>query len=116
MIKVLADKILAFDRGERTSTGKLIVEKTKIGFCSLEDWVAGTDYYKMAVADGSIKPVSVDTSVADKGRIAELEKELADIKAAQETAAASVITAEDLKDPVPVPKKTKQAEHKSSAK
>lgn len=55
MIKVLADKVLAFDRGERNGDGVLVVAKTKVGFCELPDWAAKTDYFKAAVADGSIK-------------------------------------------------------------
>ena len=55
MIKVLADKILAFDRGEKDKEGHLVRVKTKIGFCELPDWVAKTDYYKLAIAEGSLK-------------------------------------------------------------
>lgn len=54
-IKVLADKVLAFDRGEKDREGQLIRVKTNIGFCELPDWVAKTDYFKAATADGSLK-------------------------------------------------------------
>lgn len=94
MIKVLADKTLQFDRGEKDSKGALIVEKTKIGFCSLPDWVAETDYYKLAVAEGSIKPISSDTSVSDQQKIADLEKQVADLKLAQEKAASKATAAD----------------------
>jgi hypothetical protein len=55
-IKVLADKCLAFDRGEKDGQGKLVRAITKIGFNELPDWVEGTDYYKAAVNEGSLKP------------------------------------------------------------
>lgn len=56
MIKVLADKILGFHNGEKDKNGNLIIHKTKIGFCELPDWVEKTNYYKAAIADGSLKP------------------------------------------------------------
>lgn len=56
MIKVLADKVLGFDNGEKDNHGKLIIHKTKIGFCELPDWVEKTKYYKDAIRDGSLKP------------------------------------------------------------
>lgn len=57
MIKVLANKVFGFSRGERDTKGKLTREKTKIGFCELPDWVASTDLFKLAVKDKSIQPV-----------------------------------------------------------
>ncbi|WP_297428662.1 hypothetical protein [Clostridium sp.] len=56
MIKVLADKVLGFHNGDVDKNGNLIIHKTKIGFCELPDWVEKTDYYKAAIADGSLKP------------------------------------------------------------
>ena len=55
MIKVLADKVLAFDRGEKDGDGQVVRVTTKIGFCELPDWVAETDYFKLATLDGSVK-------------------------------------------------------------
>lgn len=62
MIKVLADKVLGFHNGELDKHGNLILHKTKIGFCELPDWVEKTDYYKMAIADGSLKPFKASAS------------------------------------------------------
>jgi hypothetical protein len=93
MIKVLANKVLAFDRNEKTKTGELIQEKTKIGFCSLPDWVGETDYFKLAVGDKSLSVVSMDTSVTDQQKIADLEKEVADLKSQQDVA---VVTQADV--------------------
>jgi hypothetical protein len=56
MIKVLADKVLGFNNGEKDSHGNLIIYKTKIGFCELPNWVEKTQYYKKAIQDGSLKP------------------------------------------------------------
>jgi hypothetical protein len=56
MIRVLADKVLGFDNGEKDSHGNLKIHKTKIGFCELPDWVAKNEYYKKAIKDGSLKP------------------------------------------------------------
>ena len=49
MIKVLASKALAFSNGQAEVVAK-------VGFCELPDWVEQTDYYKMAVDEGSLKP------------------------------------------------------------
>lgn len=61
MIKVLADKCLAFDRGEKDKHGALIQSKTKIGFNELPDWVEHTAYFKAAVKEGSLKPFKSST-------------------------------------------------------
>lgn len=90
MIKVLANRCLAFDRGERNASGALIREKTTIGFCSLPDWVGETDYFKAAIKDGSLQMVSQTSSVSDAERIAQLEKQLAEEKLKTEKAAANV--------------------------
>ena len=112
MIRVLADKTLQFDRGEKTSDGRLIVEKTKIGFCSLPDWVGETEYYQLAVKEGSIKPISADTAVSDQQKIADLEKQVAELKLAQDKAA-KVVTAADLAEE---PKATKPGPKPSGPK
>ena len=56
MIKVLSDKILGFHNGDLDKNGNLVIHKTKIGFCELPDWVEKTNYYKLAIADGTLKP------------------------------------------------------------
>lgn len=58
MIKVLADKVLGFSNGDRDKNGALVMVKTTIGFCELPDWVGETQYYKLALAEGSLKPFS----------------------------------------------------------
>jgi len=78
MVKVLANKVLAFDRGEKDRDGRLVTEKTKIGFCELPDWVAGTDYFKAAVADGSIKEF---TSASESETVLKEMEKLEAIKA-----------------------------------
>lgn len=55
MIKVLANKSMAFERGEKDKHGQLVRVKTTIGFCELPDWVAKTEFYKMGIADGSLQ-------------------------------------------------------------
>ena len=77
-IKVLADKILAFDRGEKDREGQLIKVKTKIGFCELPDWVEKTDYYKLATADGSLKAF---TSPGESEAVLKEQEKLAALKA-----------------------------------
>ena len=116
MIKVLADKVLQFDRGEKTSEGKLIVEKTKIGFCSLPDWVGETEYYQLAVKEGSIKPISSDTSVSDQQKIADLEKQVAELKLQQQKAAEKPLTSADLEEAPKVKQSSKTAAEKAAEK
>jgi hypothetical protein len=78
MIKVLADKVLAFDRGEKDREGQLVRVKTNIGFCELPDWVAQTDYFKAATADGSLKAF---TSPGESEAVLKEQEKLAAIKA-----------------------------------
>ena len=77
-IKVLADKVLAFDRGELNRDGQVVTERTKIGFCELPDWVAETDYFKAATADGSLKAF---TSPGESEAVLKEQEKLAAIKA-----------------------------------
>lgn len=77
MIKVLADAVLAFDRGERDRDGRLIRVKTKIGFSELPDWVEDTEYFKMAVASGVLKPFNSSAESRDMERHEALKKEIA---------------------------------------
>jgi hypothetical protein len=90
MIKMLSDKVFAFDRGEKNNKGQLIRHKTVIGFCELPDWVATTDLFKMAVKEGSLKPFT-DSSKSEsklkqqendqlKKRLVALEEENALLK------------------------------------
>ena len=64
MIRVLANKVLAFPNpnGEKDAKGNLIKVKTKVGYCPLPDWVEADPYYKMAVADGSIKSFNASSN------------------------------------------------------
>jgi len=84
-IKVLADKVLAFDRGEKNDKGALKTVRTTIGFCELPDWTAETDYFKLAQADGSIKsftsPGEPETVLKEQEKLAAIR---AEIKAAEE--------------------------------
>jgi hypothetical protein len=73
MIKVLSDKVFAFDRGEKNAKGQLIRYKTVIGFCELPDWVADTDLFKLATKEGSLKPFS--DSSKDEVKLKEQENE-----------------------------------------
>lgn len=85
MIKVLADKVLGFHNGDLDAQGNLIIHKTKIGFCELPDWVKKTDYYKLAIADGSLKPFQNSASSEDVLKDQEKAKALKDeIKALEE--------------------------------
>lgn len=78
MIKVLADKVLAFDRGEKNRDGQVMTVRTSIGFCELPDWVAETDYFKAATADGSLKAF---TSPGESEAVLKEQEKLAAIKA-----------------------------------
>lgn len=78
MIKVLADKVLAFDRGEKNGDGQVVTVKTNIGFCELPDWVAETDYFKAATKDGSLKAF---TSPGESENVLKEQERLAAIKA-----------------------------------
>lgn len=84
-IKVLADKVLAFQNGERDKKGNLVMHKTKIGFSELPDWVAKTPYYKAAILDGSLKPFTNPQSDEKILKAQETLKKLnEEIKAAEE--------------------------------
>ena len=98
MVKVLSNRVLAFDGNDRDAKGNIIRVKTVIGFCTLPDWVAETDYFKAAIKDKSLQLVSTETSVSDQQRIADLEKELAEIKLRQDKAAANVTPADFLEE------------------
>lgn len=78
MIKVLADKVLAFDRGEKNGDGQVVSVKTNIGFCELPDWVAKTDYFKAATKDGSLKAF---TSPSEPEAVLKEQEKLAAIRA-----------------------------------
>ena len=81
MIKVLADKVLAFDRGEKNGDGQVVSVKTNIGFCELPDWVAETDYFKAATKDGSLKaftqPGEPEAVLKQQEKLAALKAEVA---------------------------------------
>ena len=110
MLRVLSDKVLKFDRGERDNMGNVIAVKTKIGFCQLPEWVQETEFFKLAVKDGCIKVVGVDGD-AQNARIAELEAELADMKAKQDSVSTE-LTAADLVEEVKPEKPVKSGKNK----
>lgn len=86
MISVLADRCLAFDRGEKNEHGVLKKVHVKIGFNEVPDWVEKTDYFQDALKDGIIHIASKhDDEAAVKAmeenkklqlKIKELEEEL----------------------------------------
>ena len=78
MIKVLANKALAFTRGEKDSKGYNIRVITTVGFCELPDWAAQTPYFEAAVAD---KSLIVVTSSSDSENVLKEQEKLAVIKA-----------------------------------
>lgn len=83
-MKVLANKVLAFNNGELNSKGELVEYKTKVGFCELPDWVAQTEYFKLATLDGSIKAFESTTDKAmeeAKKKDEEIERLKAEIEA-----------------------------------
>ena len=102
MLRVLADKVLKFDRGERNTKGELVVVKTQIGFCQLPEWVEGTDFFKLAVKDGCIKVVGIDGE-DQSAKIAALEAELAAMKAKQEAASTDLTAADVVEKPTAKP-------------
>lgn len=78
MVKMLANKCMAFHRNEKDASGHLIRYKTKVGFCELPDWVEQTDLYKAAVADGSLQPF---VSSAESEAVLKEQEKLAALKA-----------------------------------
>ena len=66
MIKVLANALLEFANGEEKV-------KTSIGFCTLPDWVAETQYYKTAVLYGQINPVEDSSPKAQEEMLKQQE-------------------------------------------
>jgi len=80
-IKVLANKVLAFDQGEKNREGQVVSVKTNIGFCELPDWVAETDYFKAATLDGSLKaftsPGEPEAVLKEQEKLAALKAEIA---------------------------------------
>ena len=77
MLKLMANKVLAFTQGEKDAKGRLIKEKTKIGFCTLPDWVEKDKYYQMAVKDNSITSF---TASADDENVLKAQERLAALK------------------------------------
>lgn len=77
-IKILADKVLAFDRGEKDRDGQVVTVRTSIGFCELPDWVAKTDYFKAATKDGSLKAF---TAAGESENVLKEQEKLAAIRA-----------------------------------
>jgi hypothetical protein len=58
MINILANKCLAFERGEHDKYGALKYVKVHIGFNEVPDWVGTTDFFKAAVGDKSIQLIN----------------------------------------------------------
>ena len=77
MLKLMANKVLAFTQGEIDAKGRLIKVKTKVGFCTLPDWVEQDDYYKLAISDGSITSF---TASADDENVLKAQERLAALK------------------------------------
>jgi hypothetical protein len=77
MLKLMANKVLAFTQGEKDAKGRLIKVKTKVGFCTLPDWVEQDDYYKLAISDGSITSF---TASADDENVLKAQQRLAALK------------------------------------
>ena len=109
-MKVLSNKALEFSNREE-------VVNVNQGFNTIPDWVADTNYFKAAVADGSIKAFDTPTfSEAEKvlaaeekaaleAKIAELEAELAKSKVVDAVVApivAPVVDAPAVEVPVEV--------------
>jgi hypothetical protein len=80
MLKIIANKTLAFDRGEKDREGRLLREKTKVGYCELPEWVADTTYFKAAVKDGSLKYFAYssegDSVQKEMEKLAKLKEEI----------------------------------------
>jgi hypothetical protein len=98
-MKVLANKVLEFSNGIDTAI-------TEIGFCSLPDWVADTDYFKMAVIDGSVKGFesSSDKSMEEVLKKEEnYQKQIEELKAELDTLKASKVDEGDSEDKAEFP-------------
>ncbi|MDQ7094208.1 hypothetical protein REC12_11470 [Desulfosporosinus sp. PR] len=72
MIKVLANKVLAFNCGEKDAKGNIIRHCTKVGFCELPDWVEKDPYFQAAITDKSI--LSVGASSESESVLKEMER------------------------------------------
>jgi hypothetical protein len=83
MIKVLANAVREFDRGEEKV-------KTSIGFCELPNWVGEHPYFEMCKKEGSIRSFeSVDSPkleemVKDQERAEALKREIAELEEKRE--------------------------------
>ena len=112
MIRVLADQVMAFSRGEKDAQGTDISVKTKLGFCELPDWVGEHHYFKSGVAAKVLHVVgsgeSAEEVLKSQEKKAELEAEIADLEAKKE----SLKTPE----PAPRPQSGKQAPPMSTTK
>jgi hypothetical protein len=95
MLKVLADKVLAFTRGEKDGEGHEIEVKTKIGFCDLPDWVAETSFFKLAKLDGSVKGFTSvaegDQALKDQEKATALREEIAALEEKRDLLLASTV-------------------------
>lgn len=104
MINVLADKSLEFVHPE----DKSLKAQTTIGFCSLPDWVEDTNFYRLALKDGCIKPFqgTSDKAMEDVLKLKEKDEEIAKLKA--ELAAAKKAETARLKAEAKRAKETKE--------
>ncbi|TGE35881.1 hypothetical protein E4K67_22455 [Desulfosporosinus fructosivorans] len=100
-IKVLANKVLAFDRGEKDAKGNLKTVRTNIGFCELPDWAAETDYFKLATIDGSVKsftsPGESEAVLKEQEKLAALKAEVAALEEKRDMM--SVLNGSEASDP-----------------
>jgi len=84
MINILANKCLAFERGEHDKYGALKYVKVHIGFNEVPDWVGTTDFFKAAVGDKSIQLVNKGRDEDAVKALEENEKLRARIKELEE--------------------------------
>ncbi len=78
-IKVLANKTLYFDRGEKDKHGQLVRVRTKVGdFCELPDWVGETDYFKAAIKDKSLQAFNSSSESGANEKLFEEKQALLD--------------------------------------
>lgn len=117
MVKVLANKVLAFDRGEKNEKGNLIREKTKVGFCELPDWAQETDLFKAAIVDKSILAVGQSSEsesvLKEQEKLAVLQDQVKALEEKRDLIAASIAAEKKPKVPKP-PKEEDEKENKET--
>lgn len=84
MISVLADRCLAFDRGEKNDHGVLQKIHVKVGFNDVPNWVERTDYFQAALKDKIIHIANKHDDEAAVKAMEENQKLQLKIKALEE--------------------------------